>query len=158
MEKQKNYPVFIISSLISAVIGGVIGAQAVLHQMPEANAEKPAVQQTENQKTVYVEESQIIDTVEKVSPSVVSIVISKDLPLYRQGVRQFNFDNFFNDPFGNPFEFNMPFQEPDRDTDGNIKKESHRYRQRSGRIPKYRYHRRHQRHRTQCYGRVFPKQ
>ena len=117
MEKHKIYSLFVIFTLISATIGGVIGSHLAMGQAPEIDMTGPAP--AENRETVYVEESQIIDTVDKVSPSVVSIVISKDLPLYRQGVRQFNFDEFFNDPFN----FNVPFQQPDVDENGNVKKE-----------------------------------
>ncbi|MBN1258373.1 trypsin-like peptidase domain-containing protein [Candidatus Peregrinibacteria bacterium] len=69
------------------------------------------------EKQVYVENSKIIETVKEVSPAVVSIVISKDLPLYRERVFNFN-DPFFGDSF-----FNMPFAMPelDRDENGNVR-------------------------------------
>ncbi len=73
------------------------------------------------EKQVYVEESEIIDTVKKVSPSVVSIVITKDLPLYQQ--RLFSADDFFggfNDPF---FSFPFAAPEPERDSSGKVKRE-----------------------------------
>lgn len=35
-------------------------------------------------QTTYVEESQVIDVVEKVRPSVVSVIATKDLPVYRR--------------------------------------------------------------------------
>lgn len=119
MEKNKVYSFIVAACFLSAAAGGLVGSKVTLSRMNMASP-KPAVQDVAGQqKTVYVEESQLIDTVDKVSPSVVSIVISKDLPLYRQGVRQFDFNQFFNDPF----EFNMPFEEPQRDANGNIKKE-----------------------------------
>jgi len=46
----------------------------------------------------------------------VSIVISKDLPLYRQGIQEFG--NGMSDPF---FNFGIPFQEYERDENGNVK-------------------------------------
>jgi serine protease Do len=47
---------------------------------------------------------------------VVSIVVSKDLPLYRE--RAFNFDDFFN---GDPFSGITPFREYDRDSSGRVR-------------------------------------
>lgn len=117
MKKNRIISLFIVFSLLSALGGGLIGSQMTLRQISTEDPKKPALPSI--QKTVYLEESEIIGTVEKVSPSVVSIVISKDLPLYRQGVRQFDFDSFFNDPFS----FNIPFQQPDLDEDGNVRKE-----------------------------------
>lgn len=55
------------------------------------------------EKRRYIEESAIIDTVEKVKQSVVSIIASKDLPKYRnQGL--FNDNFFFNSPFDDFFQ------------------------------------------------------
>ncbi len=60
------------------------------------------------------EESATTDVVKKVSPAVVSIIISKDVSkIYGQGgMNQFPFDNFFN--FGLPFNFifGEPNQKP----------------------------------------------
>lgn len=50
----------------------------------------------------YVEESALIDAVEKVSPAVVSVVVSKDLAVYRQ-----EFNPFFGGGFGD-FYFSVP--------------------------------------------------
>ena len=71
------------------------------------------LQQKEDQEVVssYVEESQVIDTVEAIKESVVSIVATKDLPKYRG--RSFMFDDFFNDPFFNNFFDTPQRQVPD---------------------------------------------
>jgi serine protease Do len=102
--------------LIVALLGGLIGGGVtvgLLGLLPEEGSDN--VQMVEKQ--VYVEDSQIIQTVKQISPSVVSIVISKDMPLYRQRVFTFD-DQFFNDPF-----LNIPFSvpEPDTDEEGNVK-------------------------------------
>ncbi len=52
-------------------------------------------------KTVYVEESSIIETVKKVQDSVVNIVATKDIIKYKR--TPFFYDNFFNEPFFNDF-------------------------------------------------------
>lgn len=70
------------------------------------------------EKRVYIEESSVIDAVEAVSPAVVSIIVTKDLPLYRQG--SFGYDDFF---YGDPF-FGSPFFAPqfERDESGAIQR------------------------------------
>ncbi len=59
------------------------------------------------------EESRVIDIVEKVNPAVVSIVITKDVPIIEQYYQEYNpFNNdFFNNFFGgNGFGFRIPQQ------------------------------------------------
>ncbi|MFN7088690.1 MAG: S1C family serine protease [Candidatus Paceibacteria bacterium] len=59
------------------------------------------------------EESRIIEVVEKASPAVVSIVITKDVPIIEQYYKEFDpfGDDFFNDFFGNNwFRFRVPRQ------------------------------------------------
>lgn len=103
-----------------ALVGGGIGGFAAQRFHQEST---PQVRQTDDRSkpTTYVEESSIIDTVKKVSPAVVSIVITKDLPLYQN--RVFNFDDsFFNDPFsGMPFGFQVP--QPSTDENGKVQTE-----------------------------------
>jgi len=61
-------------------------------------------------RNVVKEESQIVDIVEKVNPAVVSIVITKDVPIIERYYENFNpfGDDFFNDFFGNGFGFRIP--------------------------------------------------
>jgi S1-C subfamily serine protease len=64
-------------------------------------------------RDVASEESRIIDVVEKASPAVVSIVITKDVPVIEQYYQEFDpfGDDFFNDFFGNNgFRFRIPQQ------------------------------------------------
>lgn len=115
------YATFAIFSLFSAMIGGIFGSYWTSTHLTASVLQGNESKTTNTSATkTYVEESQVIDTVKKVSPSVVSIVISKDLPLYRQGVRQFGNGFGFNDPF---FNFGIPFQEYERDENGNVKSE-----------------------------------
>ncbi|MBI5733373.1 MAG: trypsin-like peptidase domain-containing protein, partial [Candidatus Kerfeldbacteria bacterium] len=75
----------------------------------------PAINDTGEtvKRDVVSEESRIIDVVEKASPAVVSIVITKDVPIieqYYQGFDPFG-DDFFKDFFGNNgFRFRIPQQ------------------------------------------------
>lgn len=103
---------FLLIAVSLSIAGGFLGASfgAKFSDMTLAKSNDVVpepVEQQKDTKTVYVEESGIIDAVDKVSPAVVSIVVSKDLPLIRQ---QNNFNDFFlNDPFGNPFFTNPDF-------------------------------------------------
>ena len=80
----------VLFTLIVGIAGGVIGAvfvapwyqQNVLHQTPGTTT-------IERKQVVIDEQSAIISAVEKVNPSVVSIVITKNLPQFEQ------FDGFF---------------------------------------------------------------
>lgn len=109
---------FLASIVTVAILAGVAGSAVTIRYLKISAPENDKVETQDQEKTVYIEESEIIDTVKKVSPSVVSIIISKDLPLYRDQVFS------FSDPFGNSM-FNMPFTMPQPDTDeqGNVKTE-----------------------------------
>jgi S1-C subfamily serine protease len=64
-------------------------------------------------RDVASEESRVIDVVGKASPAVVSIVITKDVPVIEQYYQEFDpfGDDFFNDFFGNNgFRFRVPQQ------------------------------------------------
>lgn len=64
----------------------------------------------EVEEKTYIEESALIDAVEKVSPAVVSIIATQDMPVYRKQSAN---------PFGNPFG-NFYFNVPETDEDGNV--------------------------------------
>ncbi|MBI5412051.1 trypsin-like peptidase domain-containing protein [Candidatus Peregrinibacteria bacterium] len=109
----------LIIGLVAGFLGGGLSSFWLSSQFYKPTASAP-IQTAATEKKVYVEESQVIDTVKKVSPFVVSIIVSRDVPLFRQ--RPFSFD-----PFGDPDPFfNSPFsiQTPERDSKGAIKKES----------------------------------
>lgn len=64
-------------------------------------------------RDVPAEESKIIEVVEKTSPAVVSIVITKDVPIIERYYQEFDpfGDDFFNNFFGpNGFRFRIPQQ------------------------------------------------
>lgn len=70
------------------------------------------------------EESRIIEVVEKASPAVVSIVITKDVPVIEQYYQEFDpfGDDFFGDLFGNNgFRFRIPI--PRQKQNGTEKRE-----------------------------------
>ncbi len=119
----------LVSVVALAILGGFLGGivESRLNQVPGAPAgasspDSSSAPAPSSDKTVYAsEESQVINTVKQISPSVVSVVISKDLPQVRQGV--FNPNDFFGqDPF---FNFGAPFSppQPERDGQGKVKTE-----------------------------------
>lgn len=134
--KQKNISFFslLLILLLSMTTGGLAGFFAsefrlqIFDTIPfiESRVTAPSVQNVQKEtvivkeQIVYVEESSIIDAAKEVSPAVVSIVITKDLPLYRNSPYFFDFDEFFSDPFADPF-FNMPNlrRSPETDEKGN---------------------------------------
>jgi S1-C subfamily serine protease len=63
-------------------------------------------------RDVASEESSIISAVERANPAVVSIVITKDVPIIERYYQEFNpfGDDFFNDFFGDGFKFRIPQQ------------------------------------------------
>lgn len=97
--------VLILSIIFSAFFGTVFGflagtaSQKVggkLSQIFNPSTDNEIVKQK-----IVAEDSAIIDVVNKTSPAVVSIIISKDVPRYRNFFSNpFDFPDFF-DPFGN---------------------------------------------------------
>lgn len=98
-----------LSSLFGAFFGlvsaGVVGifSSKISQKMQQyfPNADFLKTNSKINRQQLIVEDSATIDVVEKASPSVVSIVISKNIP---------NVQNYFNGPGGffNPFSFDSP--------------------------------------------------
>lgn len=105
----------VVLSVVSGFLGGALTMTLTQQTSPAIGTVAP---QTSTKEKVVSEDSAIIDTVKKVSPAVVSIVITKDLPLYKQG--GFNPNDFFfnmNDPFGgNPFGQLQPAPDNGNDT------------------------------------------
>lgn len=125
MEKQfkTTFITILISSIvISSIFGGVMGFLAgsfnsneinftrlfrekILHQKLQAPEENRLNLETRGIMKIE-EESAVISAVEKVSPAVVSIIVTKDLPIIERyysdpfGGRSDFFNRFFGDDFG----------------------------------------------------------
>ncbi len=107
-------PLFLLISLFLGMIGGILisgyfstelkNFLTRLSQSPGAEKEKII-----EKETVYLpqtsQEEAIIRVVQKVSPAVVSIIITKDLPIIEQYYEEWPFEEFFGEPF---FEFKIP--------------------------------------------------
>lgn len=117
-EPKQQSKVFLIALVVSFVVGGVTGGLAGWFagqygfNEPNGGIQLPFSDRIGDRKVVRVEEeSATVDAVEKVAPSVVSIVISKDLSkLYEYRKQGFPFEEFFFDIPG--FQFELPRFEP----------------------------------------------
>jgi len=96
---------------------GVIGSFSNKSEVPAINDNSGTVK-----RNVVSEESRIIDVVEKASPAVVSIVITKDVPIIEQYYQEFDpfSEDFFNDFFGG---WGFRFQVPQQKQNGTEKRE-----------------------------------
>ena len=110
-KKSKNKAVFIFVIILLSCFFGFLGGifvnvyfndiLEILSRDETQIAEREVVRKYIPQAT---EEAKVINVVEKVSPAVVSIVVTKDLPFIEQHWHEF-FEEFFRDPF---FEFEIP--------------------------------------------------
>lgn len=101
----------VITVILSLIAGGIGGAAVTLfgadYLQPLVGNVLPVAKQTPtqaSQKVTVQEESASTDVVKEVSPSVVSIIISKDLSKIYSSTGPQPFDQFFNQ-FGFPFNF-----------------------------------------------------
>lgn len=108
----------IVTALIASIFGSIFGfmsggvvqkiAPSLFKQFPSALSPKKS--QDIVKETVVQEDSAVIDVVEKTTPAVVSVIISKDVPKVQ---------DFFSNPFGFPDFFGSPFdQGPGGSSDG----------------------------------------
>ena len=77
-----------------------------------ADVESKQTDQRQSDGMVFSEEATVVNIIEKANPAVVSIVISKDVPVierYYENFNPFGGNDFFNDFFGNgSFGFRIP--------------------------------------------------
>lgn len=96
--------VLIVSALVVGFIGGVLGG-AIRNQSSPALAIPTTIEKS------YVEESQSVDAIKKVSPAVVSIIASRDLKVYSGQNSPFSQSGGLNSLPGFPgIQFNIPQQ------------------------------------------------
>lgn len=94
---RHSLAVVVLASIFAGFLGG-FASTAFLSSRPGLQKSLTSGGLISNQKIIYEEDSAIIDVVEKASPAVVSIVVSKDLSQMR---RYFSpYGNFF-DVYGN---------------------------------------------------------
>jgi len=116
---EKYKKLIIVSLVLSIVFGGLIGGVAGYYANRLTASSNGLVQ---NQSIQLVnEESSVISAVQKVSPAVVSIIVSKDLPKIEQYNPVPNPGDFFGQFFGDNFNY-FP-QAPQYRQNGTEKKE-----------------------------------
>ncbi len=112
MAKQ-NLSNLLVSALSGAVTTGlIILGLFIFTNLFENSGQIPPENNTENKAVVPVldiktQEDIVVSTIEKASPAVVSIIITKDVPVLEQYYEdmQSPFDDFM---FGSPFTFQVP--------------------------------------------------
>lgn len=115
---SKIVVISLIIGLIGGAIGGSLGPQ-YFNFGSKIKSQKSLTEEIAQKGTIKIEEeSSTTDAVAKVSPAVVSIIISKDLSKYynNTGNNIFPFDNFFD--FG--FPFNTPKNNTNKSNEKNI--------------------------------------
>ena len=91
----------VVIAVLSGVVGGSVGYRLAFRRSSDTN--QPLKNVTE-QRT-YLEESDYISAIQKVSPAVVSIIQTKDVPVYyQQPYPFFEGDPFFQQFFGQQFQ------------------------------------------------------
>ena len=104
--KRLLVSVVLTSVIVSSVFGGVVGFWA---GVTSRNADLSRLGGSALGKVIKVEEdSAVIDAVEKVSPAVVSIIISKDLPVLEEFSDPLGNSDFFRQFFGEDFNLGIP--------------------------------------------------
>ncbi len=108
----------IFVSLVAGAVGGTLAIFVFMNSqqgeriLQPAPLEAPASSNDSNQPgSIGTEEDRIVSAVEKANPAVVSIVISKDVPVieqYYEEVPPSPFNDFFRDDFFSPFNFQIP--------------------------------------------------
>ncbi len=130
LSKQSIIIVIVISFVVSTVVGFIAGSaafelsryvnqnkflQQLISKEESQNQAKQNMNETDFSTSAEVinREAQVIKIIKETTPAVVSIIISKDLPVLEQYMSN-PFDDFFqNSPFGNddffgPFNFEIP--------------------------------------------------
>lgn len=110
-QKNQFIAIIIISALISILFGFLAGGLSSYWLFKtEIRPAQPIATSTSSQ--IFSQEQAIIKVAKDVSPAVVSIIATKDLPVIEQYFREYNpFEEFFKQPFGDffsPFKFQVP--------------------------------------------------
>ncbi len=139
MKKLKIFAIVLILIILSSVfgfiaggVGGFVGSKFMVQinswledkqiigeeqiGPPDLieKGQKEEKESSEEKKEAYIlptgQEQQVINVVKKASPAVVSIIVTKDLPILERYGGGSPFEEFFgpNSDFFSPFEFNIP--------------------------------------------------
>lgn len=87
-----------ILGLLSGSAGGVVGYKVMDYYGDDGTSVSANESGSSTEEHVYVEQSKVTDAIDKVSPAVVSIMVSKNIQVGGGGINP-----FFNDPFFDQF-------------------------------------------------------
>ena len=118
-ENKKSFTVALATYCALTLVIGVVGGGLIYANRAElfdyfakqylADFEERQIASNGNERVVFSEESAITETINKVNPAVVSIIVTKDVPIVEQYFENFDpFEEFFRDPFGGGFNFQIP--------------------------------------------------
>ncbi|MBI5152821.1 trypsin-like peptidase domain-containing protein [Candidatus Peregrinibacteria bacterium] len=104
---KKFIALVVVIAFAFGLLGGLITSRYFFDKfVKQQQAGQTVIKQITEEKT-YVEESDAISAIKKVSPSVVSIVLTKDVKIYKSMpfpfISPFGNDEFFNEFFGQQF-------------------------------------------------------
>lgn len=117
--KIKLAAIIITAALLAGFAGGYVANRTnPAYGLPSLSLTSPTKNSTEGQtlsipKSSFAQEEAVIGIVKKYSPAVVSVIVSKDVPvLERCSISPFGNNPFFNDPFFKQFfgDFSIPSQ------------------------------------------------
>lgn len=104
----KKFIAFVVAIAFAfGLLGGLITSKYFFDRfISQQKNQQTVIKQITEEKT-YVEESDAITSIKKVSPSVVSIILTKDVKVYKSMpfpfISPFGDDDFFNEFFGQQF-------------------------------------------------------
>lgn len=100
--RQARWIVAALAILLLSFIGGALGSSTAPYFQRQLSGSTAVSQESsvnQGQERIISEDSAVVDTVERSSPGVVSVVITQDVPKFRNSTGPFGFPFFF--PFGN---------------------------------------------------------
>lgn len=122
IDSKKLLPLMVLVGFASGLVGGIV---TDVFFFKNSQSQLVGGGNAVTQQVSYVEESQAINAIKKAGPSVVSIIASEDLKIYRNQPFRFYFGSpFSNDPFFNNvpgFQIQPKEQQDQKNNDKNAK-------------------------------------
>jgi len=118
-ENKKSFLAAFATYCVFTLAIGIIGSGLIYAKRAElfdyfakqylTDFEEQQIASNGSERIIFSEESVITDVIDKVNSAVVSIVVTKDVPIVEQYFENFDpFEEFFRDPFGGGFNFQIP--------------------------------------------------
>ncbi len=105
----------VVISFLTAALTAFLVSSLIYSLEPIEKNIQSSVKDEDTSLSVLSQEDKVVRTVKEVSPAVVSIIVTKDLPVMEQYYQEYNpfegddfFKQFFEDDFFAPFQFQIP--------------------------------------------------